>query len=84
VESTQRQLGSRFTNRLSGYDTYRITFLCHVTGSKVFTVALYAYSAFAFAGKYRTDLDCFNPCLLNFFGNIIIYLFTSGNNNLVS
>ena len=52
VESTQCQLSTRLTDSLCSDDTDSLTFLNHLTGSKVTSVALRADTVLAFASEY--------------------------------
>lgn len=60
VEGSHRQLGTRFTDRLSGNNTDRFTDIDRRTAGQIASVAGGADAVFAFAGQNRTDLNLFD------------------------
>ena len=82
MESTQRQLSTRLTDRLCSNDTDSFSLLNHTAGSKVTSVTLGTYAFLRFASQYRTDFYTFNRRIFNFLCDILSNFFTSGNNQL--
>ena len=78
MEGSHRQLGTRFTDRLSGNNTDRFTDIDRRTAGQIASVAGGADAVFAFAGQNRTDLNLFDAGFFNHvnivFGNQLTLL----------
>ena len=73
VEDSHGELGTRFTDGLSGHDTDGLAKFDEVTGGHVKTIAVLADAILGLAGEERTDLDFgdafFDDSLGVFFGD---------------
>ena len=75
MEGTHGELGTRFTDGLSGDGTNCFTNINVFAGSQVATIALAAYAVFCFTGQHAANLNLsaqLANAVGNIFGNIIV------------
>ena len=65
VEDSHGELGTRFTDGLSGHDTDGLAKFDEVTGGHVKTIAVLADAILGLAGEERADLDFLDAALFD-------------------
>ena len=79
VESTQRQLRTRLTDRLCSNYTNSLTSLNHLARCKITPITFCTNTLLRFTSQYRTYFNTFNRRILNLLSNFFGYFFTTCN-----